>query len=72
MHFDDPIIVLLGYTEKRARAMRKMTGKGAPSYCACFGPHHGTRCPYVGRGVPDEIWTGYNMSTEELIAAMPG
>jgi hypothetical protein len=79
VHYDDPIIRLLGYADKRARALKKTPAKTAPGrspgqapHCACFGPHHGTRCVQSGRMEPENLWGMYVESQEALLKAMQG
>jgi hypothetical protein len=73
VHYDDPIIAILGYCEKRARARKKAQSGGngrSKVHCACFGPHHGTRCPTPMRAVPDNLWAMYVESQELLLGSM--
>lgn len=67
---DDPIINILGYGDKRARALKK--GRSGPAtHCACFGPHHGTRCPNAGRGITDDLWRLYLDSQVPVMNSAP-
>lgn len=68
IHFADPIIDILRLGEKRARALKKKALPG--SHCACFGPHHGTRCPQVGMAVNAQLWESYVQAQGVILERM--
>ncbi len=65
VHFGDPIIDILRLGDKRAKALKKKAAPG--SHCACFGPHHGTRCHQVGVGVNGTLWERYVAAQEAIL-----
>jgi hypothetical protein len=65
VHFGDPIIDILRLGDKRAKALKKKAAPG--SHCACFGPHHGTRCHQVGVGVNSTLWERYVVAQEAIL-----
>lgn len=68
IHPSDPIIGILNLEGKRALALKKAQWGS----CACFGPHHGTRCPCDSVGVPANLWDMYVASMRTVAGCMPG